>query len=312
MPTPNKSFYAFMSRIIDYAGLYPPANLSLDEAFQNFVRSQREPEAWMLSRFVIPAKRLPDLSPLIPSQGNFYFTVMGRGGKDSAEFSQNIKTDLQDVQRFSSTHGAQVRVDMLEVNLPFEVFGDQYSLNALVKQTADLFNINGLTVFFEASLGEDWHARADSLFYALRKVKDKHVGFKLRTGGVTADAFLPTEQLAWAIVEARDSGVPLKCTAGLHHPIRHFNQSVQTKMNGFLNVFGAAALAAVNGVSTDLVQFILEDEDPSSFQFTDEEFIWKGLRAGVEDIERVRHQVTSFGSCSFEEPRDDLRTLNFL
>lgn len=301
-----------MSRIIDYAGLYPPASLPLDEAFRNFVNYQSDPEAWMLSRFVIPAKRLAELSPLIPPAGNFSLTLLGRGGKDSDEFIRNLELDLQDIKTFGAAYGSRVIADMYETAIPSVSFDDQYSLNALVKQTADMFNINGITVFLEAPFGDGWQMRADVLFYALRKVKDKHVGFKLRTGGVTADAFPSTEQVAWAIVEARDSGIPIKCTAGLHHPICHFNESVNTKMHGFLNVFGAGVLAAANGVSRDLIQFILEDEDPASFQFEGDEFAWKGLRVAASELEKIRHQVTSFGSCSFDEPREDLRELNLL
>lgn len=301
-----------MSRIIDYAGLYPPASLPLDEAFRNFVKYQTDPEAWMLSRFVIPAKRLAELSPLIPPAGNFSFTLLGRGGKDTVEFLRNLEMDLEDIRSFSAAHGLRIITDVFETAIPSSSFDDQYALNALVKQTADMFNINGITVFLEAPFGDGWQMRADTLFYALRKVKDKHVGFKLRTGGVTADSFPSTEQVAWAIVEARDSGIPIKCTAGLHHPIRHFNESVQTKMHGFLNVFGAGVLAAANGVSRDLIQFILEDEDPASFQFDGDEFVWKGLRVATSELEKIRHQVTSFGSCSFDEPREDLRKLSLL
>lgn len=301
-----------MSRIIDYAGLYPPASLPLEQAFANFVKYQNDAEAWMLSRFVIPARRLTELSLLLPAVGNFSFTLLGRGGKDADEFSHSLELDVQEIRSFASLHTERVVLDMFEVALPASSFDDQFALNTLVKQTADLLNINGLTVFFEAPFGDDWQMRADKLFYALRKVKDKHVGFKLRTGGVTADAFPTTEQVAWTIVEARDSGIPLKCTAGLHHPIRHFNESVQTKMHGFLNVFGAGVLTAANGISQDLVQFILDDEDPASFSFSDDAFEWKGLHADTADIERIRHQVTSFGSCSFDEPREDLQKLSFL
>lgn len=302
-----------MSRIIDYAGLYPPASLSLEEAFRNFINYQNDPDAWMLSRFVIPAKRLIELSALMPVDDSCYsFTLLGRGGKDSDEFSKNLKLDLQDIQACSSVYGSRVSLDMFEVPLYIVAFEDQYALNGLVKQTAEFLNSNGLTVFFEAPFGDDWQARADKLFYAMRKVKDKHVGFKLRTGGVTADAFPSTQQVAWAILEARDSGIPLKCTAGLHHPIRHFNESVQTKMHGFLNVFGAGMLASANEISQDLVQSILEDEDPASFYFGEDEFTWKGLRVATSEITRIRHQITSFGSCSFDEPREDLRQLQLL
>ena len=69
-------------------------------------------------------------------------------------------------------------------------------------------------------------------------------GYKLRTGGVTADAFPTSAQIARALVTAAKHQLPIKFTAGLHHPIRQFRDEVKTKMHGFLNVLGAAVLAA--------------------------------------------------------------------
>ena len=69
-------------------------------------------------------------------------------------------------------------------------------------------------------------------------------GYKLRTGGVTADAFPTSAQIARALVTAATHQLPIKFTAGLHHPIRQFRDEVKTKMHGFLNVLGAAVLAA--------------------------------------------------------------------
>lgn len=302
-----------MSRIIDYAGMYPPANLSLEDAFRNFVGYQTSPDSWMLSRFVVPAKRLTHLSDLMAgSPDGLTFTTLGRGGANADEFLDNLRLDISDILAFRKAHGAQVTADMFEVALPASAFDDQYALNDLVKQSAEMLNINGLTVFFEAPFNADWQAHTDKLFYALRKVKDKHVGFKLRTGGVTADAFPSTEQVAWAIAEARDSGIPMKCTAGLHHPIRHFNDSVQTKMHGLLNVFGAGLLAAENGLSQEQIQSILEDETPKNFVFDETGFAWKDLRVASSEITNARQFATSFGSCSFDEPREDLRGLGLL
>src|SRR5207248_4886691 len=71
-------------------------------------------------------------------------------------------------------------------------------------------------------------------------------GYKLRTGGVTADAFPTSAQVAKALVTPVTHQVPIKFTAGLHHPLRLFRDEVQTKMHGFLNVLGAAVLAAAS------------------------------------------------------------------
>jgi hypothetical protein len=90
-------------------------------------------------------------------------------------------------------------------------------------------------------------------------------GYKLRTGGVTADAFPTSAQIARALVTAATHQLPIKFTAGLHHPIRQFRDEVKTKMHGFLNVLGAAVLAAdINGTADQAVT-MLEDEDPRFF-----------------------------------------------
>lgn len=305
---PKPAFQAFMSQIIDYAGLYPPANLPLEDAFRNFVEYQSSPDAWMLSRFVIPAKWLVELPGF---QENLSFATLGRGGKDMDEFLENVNLDIVDINSFREVH-ANSNVDMYEVALPASSLTDKYMANDIVTRAADALNKNGITVFFEAPFGAGWEGRAEKLVRALRKVKDKHVGFKLRTGGVTADAFPSTEQIAWAISEVREADVPMKCTAGLHHPIRHFNESVQTKMHGFLNVFGAGVLANARNISQAEIQSILEDEDPANFVFDENGFEWKDLRVVNYEVSAMRQLVTSFGSCSFDEPRDDLRNLNLL
>ncbi len=303
------SLKIFLSKIIDYAGLYPPASLPLEEAFANFVLYQQAEEAWMLSRFIIPAKRLEELPRFY---GSLSFSMLGRGGKDASEFLENLKLDIEDIRAFREMHGVDASADMFEVALPASVLEDIVSAHDLVNSAADVLNMNGLTVFFEAPFGEGWQMRADKLMRFLRKFKDRHIGLKLRTGGVTADAFPSTEQVAWAIASARDAGVPMKCTAGLHHPVRHFDERVQTKMHGFLNVFGAGVLAETKHLSVEQIQMILEDEDPSSFVFDETGFAWKDLRVVTSEVLHARHQIVSFGSCSFDEPREDLRSMGLL
>jgi len=87
---------------------------------------------------------------------------------------------------------------------------------------------------------------------------------------------------------------------------------VKTKMHGFLNVLGAAVLAAEHRWNADQAVTMLEDEDPRSFSFTDEFFAWRDWKIDTKRLQHRRKFVRSFGSCSFDEPRDDLRALNFL
>src|SRR5262249_38895006 len=108
-------------------------------------------------------------------------------------------------------------------------------------------------------------------------------------------------------------GVPLKFTAGLHHPFRHFDRALQTPMHGFLNVFVAGVLAHARGLQEGQVRDILADEDPGHFAFDATGLSWKEWRATTEEIAAARrHAVLSFGSCSFDEPREDLRARGLL
>ena len=132
-------------------------------------------------------------------------------------------------------------------------------------------------------------------------------GYKLRTGGVTADAFPTSAQIANALVTPATHQLPIKFTAGLHHPIRQFRDEVKTKMHGFLNVLGAAVLAAEHRWNADQAAIMLEDEKPNSFSFTDDFFAWREWKIDVERLRYRRKFVRSFGSCSFDEPREDLR-----
>jgi hypothetical protein len=137
-------------------------------------------------------------------------------------------------------------------------------------------------------------------------------GYKLRTGGVTADVFPTSAQIAEALVTPATHQLPIKFTAGLHHPIRQFRDEVKTKMHGFLNVLGAAVLAAEHRWDAHQTLLMLEDESVDSFSFTDDFFAWHEWKIDIERLKYRRKFVTSFGSCSFDEPREDLRTLRLL
>jgi hypothetical protein len=137
-------------------------------------------------------------------------------------------------------------------------------------------------------------------------------GYKLRTGGVTADAFPTSAQIAPALVTPETHQVPIKFTAGLHHPLRQYRTEVETKMHGFLNVLGAAVLAGEHRWDAGQAVAMLEDENASSFQFTDEFFAWRDWRIDLPRLKERRRCVTTFGSCSFDEPREDLRALKLL
>ena len=84
-------------------------------------------------------------------------------------------------------------------------------------------------------------------------------------------------------------------------------------MHGFLNVFAAGALGHALGLNEGELRAILTDEDADHFACDNAGLRWRGLRATPQQVAAARREaVTSFGSCSIDEPRDGLRALGWL
>ena len=106
----------------------------------------------------------------------------------------------------------------------------------------------GMKVFCEVSLlnNDEWKEHVSNTLDSIAEFNSVHtnqLGVKLRTGGIKAEMIPSTEKVAFAISACRDRQLPIKFTAGLHHPIRMYRKEVKTKMHGFLNVFLAGMLA---------------------------------------------------------------------
>jgi hypothetical protein len=84
-------------------------------------------------------------------------------------------------------------------------------------------------------------------------------------------------------------------------------------MHGFLNVFGAGILAHATGADPEVLTACVAETDPGAFNFSSEGFTWRDHLVSAGDLDRARERfLAGFGSCSFTEPRDDLRTLGLL
>jgi hypothetical protein len=333
----SPSLRALLTGIIDYAGLFPPAQLPLNQAIRNYARYRHEPENWMLGRFICPAARLGELAPfrdeLFRHGPPFAFSALGRSGQNLQDLVTGLKADLEAIAAFQERRWEDVVVDALEIRVPEECYSQPPEKDLAAARITGLIagcvamidhrKLPPLIPYFEADLRTDWRARVAVL--VARVAAERHTrgpgtfphcpppGVKLRCGGLETQAFPSSEQVAFTMIACRDAGVPLKFTAGLHHPIRRFDAGVQMHMHGFLNVFVAGVLAHARRLSQEQVQRIIEDEDPTSFHFDDAGLRWKDWHATVDEITAVRrHAVTSFGSCSFDEPRDDLRALGLL
>ena len=297
---------SLLAKSIDYAGLFPPCSLELEPAIKNQAAYVRSAETWMLSTFVLPVSRFNEAAPFLDGFSSEYpirVSALGPAEENSAKFKAALFSIVQEIRRCQSTHQGRAQVEQLEMALPKEGI-DGPLIDSIASEVAVL----KIKTFWEAP-----GAMAAKVIELLqKKATTDHLGFKLRTGGVKADAFPSTAAVAGALAAAVSHKVPIKFTAGLHHPVRKHRDEVGTKMHGFFNVLGAGVMTAEHDWNAEQCTAMLESEEPTDFQFTDDAFSWRDWSITTNRIEQFRTVITSFGSCSFNEPREDLQELHLL
>jgi len=90
-------------------------------------------------------------------------------------------------------------------------------------------------------------------------------------------------------------------------------ESPSGTMHGFLNLFLMTGFAR-ESYKPDVLEELMEEEFSEVFHFDDQGITWRGENTlSVWQIERLRRLgFQSFGSCSFEEPIEDLKALGLL
>ena len=294
---------ALLGHSIDYAGLFPPAELDMATAVANYAGYRRSGDRWALGRFVVPAARLAELeaaaetlAPKAPSPDAWPLAVLLPGPDVEA---------IRSLGEFNCRHAADgaaaLAGDVAEVKAE--------SVEAVERLAAAL--PRWLQAYVEIPIAADPAPLVAAIARAGLRAK-------VRTGGVTADAFPSAHDLARFLRVCAVAGVPCKATAGLHHPLRaeyrltYRPDSASATMYGFLNVFLAAAWLRSGLPEADAVR-LLEERDPHVIRVESGGVEWRGRRLGAEAIAKAREAgIVSFGSCSFTEPIGDLETLGLL
>jgi hypothetical protein len=298
------SLRSLLSRSIDYAGMFPPCDLELEPALKNQAQYVRMPDSWMLSTFVLPVAKFSDAAALVSQfdkQHPLRISALAAKTENAKDFLNELKNAAEVIRSFQKQHVDLVSVVQLEMFLPSDV--DPAKLN----ETTGLLGDLKLQTFWETPAES-----AEQTIALLAHAKQPAFGYKLRTGGITADAFPNSVQISRAILASTKHHVPIKFTAGLHHPIRQFRDEVKTEMHGFLNVLGAGVLSAEHHWGETQMIEMLEHQQANDFEFHDTVFAWRDWEVTLDRIKARRKFVTSFGSCSFDEPREDLRALDLL
>jgi hypothetical protein len=294
---------AMFGRLIDYAGLYPPASRDMNGAVAGYRAARASPAGWIANRFLCPASRLEDLA------GELVATM--QAGEEpwpiAVTFDLDAAAGAAAAAAFHAEMTPAATVDLAEAPIP--PASDAQTIAGLFTAAT---SINDTVIpFLEVPRDGAITATIDAIATVVSEAK-RPGGAKLRCGGLGTDAFPSTHEVAEFIIACTEAGLAFKTTAGLHHPIRHHDEELDVMRHGFLNLL-AAAIAARAGAGMLTVEAIIADTDPDAFDVDFGGVTWGGERVGPQAVDETRRLgFVAYGSCEFDEPVDDLAKLGFL
>jgi len=272
--------------MFDDASLFPPAALPMADAVSGHLRHQA---AWYRATsgpFVCADIRIPELSAALTAAGlaELDLALVLPGGADSLD---------------SAVDGvfADPRLRLRAIEVPVAASADPLAAVSAVAAALDRTPLAGAAAFVEIP------ARQLTAEVA-RAVADHRYLAKVRTGGTTAEAFPDEPTLASCLAALVAERLPFKCTAGLHHAVRHSATDTGFEHHGFLNVVLAVA-AALTSDHIEEVTAELADSAASRVAA-------KVSELDADTVIAVRELFTSFGTCSTDEPIADLVTLGLI
>lgn len=294
------SSHSLLADLVDYAGLFPPAKLPMEPAVANYAAYRQGPHASMLGRFVVPAARLEELERAaashLPGPGEAPWELSVLGGTDGP----GTAAALAALHGRHPEGGLRATAVEMKAATAEEIEG---ILAALPEEVEPFFEI-------------DHRQDPAPLIRALAGTRGRA---KIRTGGVTEDAFPTPEEVARFMEACHAAGVPFKATAGLHHPLRgpyrltYDEGSPEGVMFGFLNVFVGAALLRAGKIEGEELLELLQERDPAQFTLGEDAVAWRGKKLSAAEVAAARQGFArSYGSCSFAEPVEDLQALSWL
>jgi hypothetical protein len=289
---------AAFAALVDDAAIFPPGNAPLGEA----LRAHREHRAasyhGLVGPFVVSDVALPDLIEAVRAEGTsepLAVAVVVTGGAGAIEPAVRWAGRAEELDLAGVELGLRDEEDLPRNAKRVTTVVDQ------LRASGDLDDDIPVYVEPPRPLGDE---PARSWLAAVDEVAALDLRLKFRTGGVAADAFPGASELAGCIDAALDRELPFKCTAGLHHAIRHRDGETGFEHHGFLNVL-AATRAALDGLPAADVAALLDTSDPAAVRTALDS-------AGPEGLASTRRWFTSFGSCSVLEPLEDLIDLGLL
>ncbi|MEA2001264.1 MAG: hypothetical protein U9N84_05180 [Actinomycetota bacterium] len=305
---------ALFADLIDYAGIFPPASLSLTEAVAEYRRARSGPHGWLLGRFLCPTSRLEDLAAHLTAS----MQADEAPWRVSAIFDEPLGPAAMHTSVFERYMDPAATVELIEAKTPRETADGRTVEDAIVLLAPVAIAATSIspsvTPFLEIGRGDGWESGFPNALQAISRLsleRLRPIGAKLRTGGLIADAFPSPEQVALFIESCVQHDVPLKATAGLHHPFRHYDKELDVMRHGFLNLLAAAALSR-DGVGRDTLVAVINEQDPDALRASPAGLRWRDHLVGTPTLRKTRALFRGYGSCDFDKPIADLDELRML
>ncbi len=269
------SLPAAWAGFVDDAAVFPPGDVALPDAVEAYRGRQGQWYADLVGPLVVTDTRLPDVPTDLP------VSVVLTGGAGAVAGVATLAT--RKGHRLVALEAAVRDLD--------DPAGNVRRIVTAVDAARAEGGLEGVEVYVELPQAEPtpaWLAAADAVAGA-----EAHL--KFRTGGVEAHLFPSAATVAAWIDAALDRETSYKCTAGLHHALRHRDHDTGFEHHGFLNVL-LATRVAFDGGSTSEVATVLDDHYANDLV----------AMARTSDLAGARRWFTSYGSCSVSDPLDDL------
>jgi hypothetical protein len=301
----TESLHILIANSIDYAGLFPPAALTMEPTVKNYDAYRRGENSWLLARLVMPVARLAEfeaaLGQLPPAGAN------REEWRLTSPLGPNVESDVAKILEFNRRHAASAgpspRITIESVEMRAANAQEIHAAASLIPKE--------LQAYFEIPLSNDLES-------SLVAIAEAGARAKVRTGGESPEMFPTGADLARFFGLCAANGVAFKASAGLHRPVRgqqrytYKPDSASGIMHGFLNVFLAAAMVRDGMNEPDAAQ-LLSEQSPEAFLWEDKGAAWRTHCIGTKQLAAARRSFClTVGSCSFAEPLDNLKTLGLL
>jgi hypothetical protein len=310
----TESLRILLANLIDYAGLFPPAALTMEPTVKNYDAYRRGENAWLLARLVMPVARLAEfeaaLAQLPPAN------TSGGPWRLTSPLSPNVAADVAKILEFNQRHAAP-RGQALSITPAITIESvEMRAANAQEIRAAASQIPKELQAYFEIPLSP--LSLSNDLESSLAAIAEAGARAKVRTGGESPEMFPSGPDLARFFTLCARTGVAFKASAGLHRPVRgqqrytYKPDSASGTMHGFLNVFLTAAMVR-DGMSEKDAADLLAEQAPEAFLWEEKGAAWRNHCIGNKQLAAARKSFClTVGSCSFAEPLDNLKSLDLV